>query len=43
MKHLFIVNPAAGSHDRTADYTTKIDAAFANRAETDMRVWFRAE
>ena len=33
MTHLFIINPAAGSHDRTADYTAKIDAAFANRAD----------
>ena len=33
MKHLFIVNPAAGSHDRTADYTAKIDTAFANRTD----------
>ena len=32
MKHLFIINPAAGSHDRTADYTGKIDAAFAGRS-----------
>ena len=34
MKHLFIINPAAGSHDRTADYKAKIDAAFAGRADT---------
>ena len=33
MKHLFIINPAAGSKDRTADYTAKIKAAFANRAD----------
>ena len=33
MKHLFIINPAAGSKDRTADYTAKIQAAFANRAD----------
>ena len=33
MKHLFIINPAAGSKDRTADYTTKIQEAFANRAD----------
>ena len=31
MKHLFIINPAAGSRDRTVDYTAKIEAAFANR------------
>ena len=24
MKHLFIINPAAGSRDRTKDYTKKI-------------------
>jgi len=29
MKHLFIINPAAGSRDRTADYKAKIEAAFA--------------
>jgi len=33
MKHLFIINPAAGSKDRTADYTAKIQAAFADREE----------
>ena len=33
MKHLFIINPAAGSRDRTADYTAKIEAAFAGRDE----------
>ncbi len=27
MKHVFIINPAAGSKDRTADYTEKIQAA----------------
>ena len=26
MKHLFIINPAAGSRDRTAEYTQKINA-----------------
>ena len=25
MTHLFIINPAAGSHDRTAEYTTQIE------------------
>ena len=34
MKHLFIINPAAGSRDRTADYTTKIEKAFQNREDT---------
>ena len=33
MKHLFIINPAAGSKDRTGDYTAKIEAAFAGRGE----------
>jgi YegS/Rv2252/BmrU family lipid kinase len=33
MTHLFIINPAAGSRDRTADYTQKIQAAFAGRQE----------
>ena len=31
MKHLFIINPAAGSRDRTADYTAAIDAACSQR------------
>jgi YegS/Rv2252/BmrU family lipid kinase len=33
MTHLFIINPAAGSRDRTADYSEKIKAAFTNRSE----------
>lgn len=33
MKHLFIINPAAGSHDRTAEYTKKIKAAFTDRQD----------
>ena len=33
MLHLFIINPAAGSRDRTADYTAKINAAFAGRSD----------
>ncbi len=33
MKHLFIINPAAGSKDRTADYKSKIETAFAGRGE----------
>ena len=33
MKHLFIINPAAGSKNRTAEYTATIEAAFANRNE----------
>ena len=31
MKHLFIINPAAGSRDQTAAYTKKIKAACDNR------------
>jgi len=31
MKHLFIINPAAGSRDRTADYTAAIEAACGTR------------
>ena len=34
MKHLFIINPAAGSRDRTADYTKKIKEAFQDREDT---------
>jgi YegS/Rv2252/BmrU family lipid kinase len=33
MTHLFIINPAAGSRDRTADYTQKIKTAFAGRTD----------
>ena len=33
MKHLFIINPAAGSRDRTADYREKIEKAFQNRED----------
>ena len=33
MKHLFIINPAAGSRNQTEDYRKKIAAAFANRAD----------
>ena len=29
MKHLFIINPAAGSHDRTGEYTKAIEEACA--------------
>ncbi len=31
MKHLFIVNPAAGGRDRTEDVSRKVSAAFAER------------
>ena len=31
MKHIFIVNPAAGKSDRTAEYRKMIEAAFAPR------------
>lgn len=34
MKHLFLINPAAGSKDRTADYTAKIKKAFQGREDT---------
>ncbi len=33
MTHLFIINPAAGSRDRTAAYTEKIEAAFQTLRE----------
>ena len=29
MTHLFIINPAAGSRDRSGEYRQKIEAAFA--------------
>lgn len=29
MKHIFIINPAAGKHDKTAEYTAKIEASCA--------------
>jgi YegS/Rv2252/BmrU family lipid kinase len=32
--HLFIINPAAGSRDRTEDYRKKIEKAFAGREDT---------
>ena len=31
MTHLFIINPAAGSRDRTADYTQKIKESCEKR------------
>ena len=34
MKHVFIVNPAAGKFDRTEGYRTMIDAAFQTRGLT---------
>ena len=36
MKHLFIINPAAGSRDRTEDYTRKIQAACGS--DVDYRI-----
>ena len=33
MKHLFIVNPAAGGHDATPEVTAKVQAAFQNRSD----------
>ena len=37
MKHLFIINPAAGSRDRTADYTQTIQALCGSR-DLDYRI-----
>ncbi len=34
MTHLFIINPAAGSHDRTADYQEKIEAICGEKGLT---------
>ena len=34
MKHLFIINPAAGSHDRTAQYREKIESVCRERGLT---------
>ena len=34
MKHLFIINPAAGSKDRTAEYTEAIEKTFQNRQDS---------
>ena len=34
MNHLFIINPAAGSRDRTADYTAKIEEICGKRGIT---------
>ena len=33
MTHLFIINPAAGSRDRSGEYRQKIEAAFAGRTD----------
>ena len=33
MTHLFIINPAAGSRDRSGEYRQKIEAAFAGRPD----------
>ncbi len=33
MKHLFLINPAAGKHDRTGQYYAAIQSAFAGRDE----------
>ena len=33
MLHLFIINPAAGSRDRSAEYREKIEAVFARRQD----------
>ena len=37
MKHIFIINPAAGSRDRTADYTATIEALCIPR-QLDYRI-----
>ena len=37
MTHLFIINPAAGSRDRSGEYRQKIEAAFAGRSD-DYRI-----
>ena len=37
MTHLFIINPAAGSRDRSEEYRQKIEAAFAHRTD-DYRI-----
>lgn len=37
MKHLFIINPAAGSHDRTKEYTEKIRSVCGSR-DIDYRI-----
>jgi len=34
MLHIFIINPAAGSRDRTADYREKIEKAFSDREKS---------
>ena len=31
MKHLFIVNPAAGGTDKTGEVTARVERAFRNR------------
>ena len=39
MKHVFIINPAAGSHDRTAEYSEVIHAACGKRGlDYEIRV-----
>ena len=37
MKHLFIINPAAGSHDRTAEYTQAIEK-YCTQAGVSYRI-----
>ena len=34
MRHLFIVNPAAGGRDKTAEVREKVQAAFRGRPES---------
>jgi len=39
MKHLFIINPAAGSRDRTKQYTQTIDAVCKDKGlDYEIRV-----
>lgn len=33
MKHIFVINPAAGKYDHTAEYTERIQKAFAGRSD----------
>ena len=38
MRHVFILNPAAGSRDRTAEVRAQIEAAFAGRDDYEIAV-----
>ena len=39
MKHLFIVNPAAGGSDKTEEVKAKVVSAFAQRPEEDVEIY----